>query len=241
MKSIVTINRTTKLILFIIVFGLLVSACSKSKAPVVETTPAYQPPPPAPIVQVPTVVAPKLSEVNEAIHRVFKDAAVIESNSKPAFVAGDFNGDAIQDLAVVIKPAPGKLAEMNQEFPPWLLRDPFSAEMPKMRALGVDENEVLLAIIHGYGPNDWRDPQATQTFLLKNAVGPTMDVHGGKEFVKANSGKKLPVIHGDVIEENLRGSKGYLYSSIATYRWFDPNTFKPEPARRVGHPIMTRN
>jgi len=207
----------------------------------VETAPAYQAPPPAPIVQVPTVVAPKLNEVNDAIERVFKDAAVIDSSSKPGFVAGDFNGDAIQDLAVAIRPAPGKLVEMNQELPPWLLRDPFLSEIPKTGTLRINDNEPLLAIIHGYGPNDWRDPQATQTFLLKNAVGPSLAVHGGKEFVKANNGKKLPTIHGDVIEEQLRGIKGYLYYNIATYRWFDPKTFKPEPAKRVGHPIMARN
>ncbi|HEX6732886.1 MAG TPA: hypothetical protein VF074_22895, partial [Pyrinomonadaceae bacterium] len=71
--------------------------------------------------------------------------------------------------------------------------------------------------------------------------GPGLEVHRGQEFVKANAGKKLPVIHGDVIQEQLRGSNGYLYYNIATYRWFDPGTFKPEPVRRVGHPIIARN
>ena len=80
-----------------------------------------------------------------------------------------------------------------------------------MRRLRVEENDVLLAVIHGYGANDWRDPQATQTYLLKNAVGSRMEVHTGKEFIAANSKKKLPRVHGDLIGEVLRGSAGYLY------------------------------
>jgi hypothetical protein len=75
---------------------------------------------------------------------------------------------------------------------------------------------------------------------LKNAVGSGLQVHKGADFMKANSGKKLPAIGGDLLEENLRGNRGYVYFSVLTYRWFDPKTFKGEPARRVGHPIMAR-
>ena len=50
--------------------------------------------------------APKLVEVQDAVKRVFKDAAVIDSNYNPNFLAGDFNGDTSQDIAVIIKPAP---------------------------------------------------------------------------------------------------------------------------------------
>jgi hypothetical protein len=187
------------------------------------------------------IVAPKPAEVNDAIQRVFKEAVVIDLTKKPNFVAGDFNGDAVQDIAVVVRPAPGKLDELNQEYPTWLIRDPFSSDIQRTGALRVLESEVLLAIIHGYGFNDWRDPQATQTFLLKNAVGSGLEVKKGVEFVKANSDKKLPAVAGDLIEGNIRGKHGYLYFSVLTYRWFDPKTFKGEPARRVGHPIMARN
>lgn len=233
--------RSTQFLLLLFAACLLSGACSKPKPQLVEAPPAYQPSPEAPIVQVPTIVAPKPVEVNDAIQRVFKDAVAIDLTLKPNFVAGDFNGDAVQDIAVVVRPAPGKLDELNQEYPTCLIRDPFSREIQSTGPLRVGENEVLLAIIHGYGSNDWRDPQATQTFLLKNAVGSGLGVHKGVEFVKANSGKKLPAIAGDLIEENVRGKHGYLYFSVLTYRWYDPKTFKGEPARRVGHPIMARN
>ena len=46
--------------------------------------------------------------------------------------------------------------------------DPMQACASRLR---IEKDEVLLAVIHGYGANDWRDPQATQTFVLKNVVG----------------------------------------------------------------------
>jgi len=221
--------------LLLLLCCVLVCGCSKSKAPAVETAPAYQPPPP-PVVQVPTNVVPaKLNEVEEALNRVFKGAAVVDKSVNPAFYAGDFNGDAVQDIAIAVKPAPGKIETLNEEYPAWLLRDPFAAEETKSPNLRVDEDESMLAIIHGYGANDWRDPQATQTFLLKNVVGSELEVHAGKEFVKEYRGKKTPLIRGDVIGQVLRGNRGYIYFAAATYRWFDPETYRGERTRGAFH------
>lgn len=218
---------------------VLACSCTKSNSIAVEAPPPYQPPPP-PVVSVPTIVPAKLTEVQDALQRVFKGAAVMDQNVKPSFLAGDFNGDSTQDIAIVIKAAPGKVESLNQEYPAWLLRDPFAAADTKSPSLRVAENESLLAIIHGYGANDWRDPQATQTFLLKNVVGSNMEVHLGKEFVKANHGKKLPPIAGDLIGEMVRGNHGYLYFANANYRWFDPKDYKGEPRRGAFHSAMAR-
>jgi hypothetical protein len=167
--------------------------------------------------------APKLSEVQEAVKRVFKGAAVIDPNYNPSFVAGDFNGDASQDIAVVLKPT--KLEEMNQELPPWLVREPRNERASRARAK-IQKDETVLAVIHGYGANHWRDPEATQTFVLKNVVGDGLTVHSPRDFVTANSGRKLPRPQGDLIGETLQGTPGYLYYANATYSWYDPKTFK---------------
>jgi len=205
---------------------VLVSSCSsKSKRVVAEQPPAYQPTPQSTPVEIAIKPAPKLVEVQEAVKRVFKDAAIIDTRYNPQFLAGDFNGDASQDIAVILKPA--KLDQMNEEYPAWLLRDPLSNQSPRT-PLKIDKDETLLAVIHGYGANDWRDPEATQTFVLKNVVGNDLRVHTGKEFVSANSGKKLPRPQGDLIGETLRGNPGYLYYASATYSWYDPKTFKGE-------------
>jgi len=214
---------------------LLTCSCSKANNALVESTPAYQPSPTSAQLKMPSVVAAKLPEVQEALRRVFKDSAVIDTASNPSFFTGDFNGDASQDLAVVVKPAQGKLADMNEEYPAWLLRDPFLSERSERPSLSVEEREVLLAIIHGYGDNDWRDSQATQTFLLKNSVGNNITVQSTKDFLNAHSGRKLPRPQGDLISETVRGTSGYLYYASSNYAWYDPKTFKPKSAVSMVH------
>ena len=212
----------------------LLAGCSSSKQAMVEQAPvAYQPTPESTPIRIAAPAAPNLPEVEDAVKRVFKDAAVVHPDYKTSILAGDFNGDLSQDLAVVLKPAPDKLAEMNEQYPPWLLRDPRVPHNPGS-PLKVQKDEALLAVIHGYGTNDWRDSQATQTFLLKNVVGSGMHVQNGKEFIKNNSGRKLPRPQGDLIGENLKGSEGYLYYNAATYSWYDPKTFRGETETASG-------
>jgi hypothetical protein len=153
---------------------------------------------------------------------------VVHPDYKSSVLAGDFNGDLSQDLAVVVKPVPEKLAEMNEQYPRWLLRDPREPHNPRQPPLRVEKDEALLAVIHGYGNKDWRDPEATQTFLLKNVVGTGMRVQNGIEFVKNFRGGIKPRPQGDLIGETLKGSEGYLYYNAATYSWYDPKTFKGE-------------
>jgi hypothetical protein len=76
---------------------------------------------------------------------------------------------------------------------------------------------------------------------LKNVVGSNMEAQAGKEFIKANHGKKMPPIKGDLIGQILRGNHGYIYYSTATYRWFDPKSFSGEPRRGAFHGAMARN
>ena len=214
----------------------LATACSKTNQPPVEqpATIAAQPSPETTPVKMAVAAAPKLPEVEDAVKRVFKDAAVVHPDYQSSFLTGDFNGDLSQDLAVVLKPVPEKLAAMNEPYPSWLLRDPRVPRNP-VEPLKVEKDETLLAVIHGYGTNDWRDPQATQTFLLKNAVGAGMRVQNGHEFLKNFSGRKLPRPQGDLIGENLKGSEGYLYYNAATYSWYDPKTFKGETETGAFH------
>jgi hypothetical protein len=209
--------------------------CSMEKKPIAEA------PPPSPVApaEQPTQMAklppPQTNEVQDAVKRVFRDAAIIDSSHTPAFIVADFNGDLSQDIAVVLKPASDKLPALNEEFPPWLLRDPFGATLSRGPRLRIADKEPLLAVIHGYGANGWRNPEATQTFLLKNAVGASMETHSAKEFTAANQGKSLPQLRGDVVGEVLGGKPGYLYFAGATYAWYDPKTFKPEAVRGMVH------
>jgi hypothetical protein len=211
-------------IVLVIFIALTLCACSSAKRPPVEAPPvAYQPTPEStPLAQLNPVAAPKQSEVAEAVKRVFKDAAVIDTNYNPSFLSGDFNGDGSQDLAVILKPA--KLDLMNQELPPWLVRQPRNNKAARAH-VPIEKDETLLAVIHGFGANHWRDTQATQTFVLKDVVGQDLKVHSLNEFVSANSGRKLPRPQGDLIGETVGGTPGYIYYAQATYSWYDPKTF----------------
>ena len=227
----------TVLLLALSTFSACTSAPPKPKAeappPVYQATPESAAP-----VTASVVMAPKLPEVENAIKRVFKDAAVLNPNHNPNFFSGDFNGDNSQDLVVILKPV--KLEEMNRQFAPWLVRDPRSNKSTRERP-AVNKDETLLAVIHGYGNNDWRDPDATQTFVLKNVVGNDMKVQTGKEFAEANSGRKLPRAQGDLIGETIDGTQGYLYYATSNYSWYDPKTFKDtEPAPGAFHKARMR-
>ena len=206
---------------------LILTGCSSTakRAAVEQAPPSYQPSPESTPVRLTAVVAPKQIEVQDKIKQVFKGAAVLNPNYNPNFLMGDFNGDASQDLAVIIKPV--KLEEMNQELTPWLIRAPRTNKVERTR-LKIEKDEPLLAVIHGYGANDWRDPEATQTFVLKDVVGNDLKVQTPKEFVAQNAGRKMPRAQGDLIGEILQGTQGYLYYAVSTYSWYDPKTFKGE-------------
>jgi len=192
----------------------------KAEAP----APTYQSTPESAVPLTPSVAsAPKLSEVQNKIKTVFKDAVVLHPNHNPNFFSGDFNGDSSEDLVVILKPV--NLEELNRQFAPWLVRDPRSSLSTRVRP-SIGKDDTLLAVIHGFGNNDWRDPDATQTFVLKNVVGNDLKVETGKEFAEAHSGRNLPRPQGDLIGETIDGARGYLYFSTSNYAWYDPRTFK---------------
>lgn len=223
--------------LTVAIAACLALACSPPRRPAYEEPPLPQPSAPseAPQPRVLELPPPRPDEVIGVVKRVFGRAAVGSSGGRARVLVGDFNGDLSQDIAVVVRPAPGQLDEMNAEYPRWMLKDPLVPPGAGTRPLRVQPAETLLAIIHGNGPDGWRDPEATQTYLLKNAVGSDLEVHAGRTFVAANQGRKIPRIHGDVIGQVLRGTPGYLYYTGPTYSWYDPKTFTGEPEAGLFH------
>lgn len=199
---------------------------------------------------------PKLVEVQEVATRIFKDAVVIDTSHKPSFLVGDFNGDLSQDLAVVLKPAEGKLSELNQEFPNWIAREPVEALLTRFKPLAhpaavkppnagagqtvrFEQTDILLAIIHGHGPKGWHDPEATQTHLMRDVVGTDMRILPYQEAAKIYKGvKPLPSIFGDLIQETLVGQAGFLHFAGSIYGWYDPKNYKPQPG--PVHSAMSR-
>ena len=175
----------------------------------------------------PPAPPPQLDEVRSAMARVFAKAAEPETTSAPAFVAGDFNGDGSTDLAVITKVSAASLKEINNELANWLLEDPRSVPIPGTNAANrmtppkpvhAEPGDKLLVIIHGVGAKGWRNPEAKQTFLLKNGAGSNMTVLAVKDL--AASGKpKLPPLRGDTISETVDGKSGMLFWTGVKYAW----------------------
>ena len=242
LKVIVSNGRKIRLAL-LVAFSPFLFSCASPEKPKVEAPPTA----PAPVVDVgqpPQQMAklppPELASAQQVIKRIFKDSATIDTSQQPPFVSGDFNGDQSEDIAVVVKPAPDKLSDLNDEFANWIVRDPFNVGESRGPHLRVAANDVLLAVIHGYGSNGWRDPQATQTYLLKNAAGSGMEAQQPKDAEKMSPAEKRPHLRGDVIRQVVGGKPGYLYYVMASYSWYDPKTFKGDPEPGMFHGVADR-
>ena len=171
---------------------------------------------------------PSASDVRNAITRMYKNAVIVDASR---FMAGDFNGDGDQDVAVVVMPAEGMIAELNSEVANWILGEPKNVVLPdpnkRTQILGhsqptrVEQSDTLLAVLHGYGAAGWRDPRARQTYLLRNAVGTNMKTQQLTNGLQMVNGKKsVPKLRGDVISEAIAGEQGLLYYTGAKYAWY---------------------
>lgn len=191
----------------------------QTKAPANE-----QPKPQTTAARPPTAV-----EAKDALQRVYRGAVV--AGDSATFVTGDFNGDGSEDIAIVVTPAGNMIAEINSEFANWILADPKRASVfdPKKRVqslpaqtgpVKVQAGEALLAIVHGHGPNGWRDRDATQSYLLKNAAAAGMRVVPLKEFPPALKVKeKGAMSRADVISGTISRKAGFLYWATGKYAW----------------------
>jgi hypothetical protein len=240
-------------LLLIVAACVLSFSCAKTHSPRAEEKPL----PPttgstaeaATVRSAPELPAAKPAEVEQAIERVFKGAVTIETDRTPYFAVGDFNGDLSQDLAVAVRPERSKLIEINDELAPWILAEPvrdakpapkgvypaLHAQMTKRKRAVIDEGDHLLAVIHGFQSKGWRDSQATQTYVLKDAGGAKMETQARKQIVWEGNKNKLPRILGDVIAQSINDRYGFLYYNGAKYSWYDSRSYKPEAPARITH------
>jgi hypothetical protein len=252
-----TSNKRSAIFLcfLIAVTSAVLSGCAKPPAPMPETPPsALEVLPPAPAsVQPPTmeqqkaIPQPTPAEAGDALKRVYKGVVSMDAGRAPGFIAGDFNGDGSQDIAIVVKPAKDKLEQINSEVAGWLIRDALSGtgielitmrrnpQAPRTRPIITEHDDTLLAVIHGHGQAGWRDPEAQQTFLVKNAGLSNMRAQTKKSLRAANKNKVLPPLLGDVINATFAGEAGFLFYTGSSYEWYNARTYQGEIAKRMPH------
>ncbi|MFN2577311.1 MAG: hypothetical protein ABR607_06420 [Pyrinomonadaceae bacterium] len=172
---------------------------------------------------------PKADEVMGALARVFNKAASLDTTQVPSFIAGDFNGDDSEDLAIVTRPNENSLAEINSDLANWTLEDPKVVPIPGTKAadelvrpkpVKVEKTDSLLTIIHGIGAEGWRNAEARQTFLLRNGSGTNMLVRSVEDLRKDFTTPKLPPLKGDTISEQMNGRHGIIFWTGAKYAWY---------------------
>ncbi|HEX8719608.1 MAG TPA: hypothetical protein VF736_03110 [Pyrinomonadaceae bacterium] len=177
---------------------------------------------------------PAPAEVRAALARTYRGAVAFDER-EPRAAVGDFDGDGSEDLIVAARPAEGRAAELNEELANWIVYDPLTVRPPDPRDFDphqgvqklpahtvrprVEQSDELLVVVHGYGAAGWRDPQAQQTYLLKNVSGTGLRAQHPTE-ARAAAARRPPRLRGYVLRERLGGGEGFLYWTGAGYGWW---------------------
>ncbi|HKD78991.1 MAG TPA: hypothetical protein VKH81_04815 [Candidatus Angelobacter sp.] len=170
---------------------------------------------------------PTRAEIEAAFHRVFGNDLIANASNRQSYIVGDFNGDESEDLAIIVRPAPGKLADVNSELSNWTIQDADHAFIaapgktmvvaPHQERPHIESGEEVLAIIHGYGPQGWRNPEARQAYLVKHAAATLLGTAPSLSQ-KAIRVMKLPY-ETDIIKQVRNNRKGFLFWTGGVYAW----------------------
>jgi hypothetical protein len=168
---------------------------------------------------------PKAREARDALRRVFGDALAADADRA---VAGDFNDDGSEDLAVVARAAPGMLDRLNDEMANWIVQDA-AASGRALARVTVSSADSLLAVLHGHGPAGWRSPEARQAYVVRNSPArPRLFVIDRGLAQSVPSVQPIsagPSVQHVLIDDTPR-NPGFLYWSGSRYVW----TSAPVPA-----------
>jgi hypothetical protein len=180
-------------------------------------------PEPSPTPSPSPIAAPTLPEVQPTLDRVFDQTLILEAASQPAFLAADFNGDSITDLAAVVRPVTDALPKLNDALANWSLQDaarpPVIDAANKPEPVSVAAGDRLLAVVHGVDAAGWRSPEARQGYLVKNAVGSQMRLSPLTKLPDAIRMATSRAHVGDVILEERGGERGVILWTGAAYAW----------------------
>lgn len=197
---------------------------SAEMEPHVPRSPGPSPPPFA--IALPP---PSASEVQEGLRRAFGDT--VRTGPPPRYLVGDFNGDGAEDLAVPVSPVEGRLGDLNDSLANWNVQDALEVPPPRSgpapRAspvpVTVQPNDVLLAVVHGYGGRGWRDGQARQCYLVRHATGAPLEAQPRTVLLRyLQKAPKAPDdarLGGDVILASAGKKAGFVYWTGVRYVW----------------------
>jgi hypothetical protein len=143
-------------------------------------------------------------------------------------IVGDFNGDGAEDVAMPVRPAEGRLLELNDGLANWGVQDALADDAsprepppsPEHGRATVEPGDLLLAVVHGSGPRGWRDESARQCYLVRHATGAPLEARPRRELLRYVG--RMPDaarLTGDVILCAAGRRPGFVYWTGARYAW----------------------
>jgi hypothetical protein len=156
---------------------------------------------------------PTAIEVEAGLRRAF--GGTVRPVGPPHGLVGDFNGDGSEDVAVPVSPIADRLSDVNDGLANWRIGDALAAGEMTVRP-----QEVLLAVVHGYGRSGWRDEQARQCYLVRHATGAPLEARPRTELLRyVRRLPDEPRLAGDVILASMGSRAGFVYWTGARYAW----------------------
>ncbi len=173
--------RTARAALVILAPAAMAFALAARRGPQGSAEDRPQPPPaePTPASLAMKLPPPTPAQLEGGLRRTFGEAVRPDARP-PRGIVGDFNGDGVEDVAMPVRPAEGRLPELNHGLANWKVQDALaedaargapSRNVERAGEATVEAGDLLLAVVHGFGPRGWRDDRARQCYLVRHATG----------------------------------------------------------------------
>lgn len=232
----------TALLVFTASFCIFILSCKSNPKQTTQTKTVHPSEAPLP--------PPTLDDVRAKVDSIYHGALTVDDRRAPTFLLGDFNADSSPDVIVAVRPNPARLADLNSDLAAWILEDPRRIWVPDpnktvqtmppatQRPVRVRAGNRLWLIIHGFREKGWRNPMATQSYLLVNVAASGLRKETAHEAAADLNKKPLPLgiqyllrYHGDVLRESVAGKPYLLYWTGGHYAQTNISAPKAAPEK----------
>ena len=165
---------------------------------------------------------PTLESVVSLVRSTITSQAEVFDRGNPWYRLGDFNGDGLQDLAVLVLVESGR-GELRKHGVQFINIDPFSkrngSEVDPLTDMG--QHCLGLVIFHG-SSRSWRGARLGVPVLVYDCFSACRVIRKGMRVRRGDcSSGRSPVLKGDALQLELEtGGQTLVYWSGRTYRGF---------------------